>query len=54
MPKGKIKVTDQEIVDMYTAGKFIGEIRKKSHVGKNRIYKVLDEAGLRNGVEARA
>ena len=49
MVKGKIEVTDQEIVDMYTAGKFIGEIMTNYHVGKNRIYRVLDKAGLRNG-----
>lgn len=52
MPKGKVETTDQQIIDDWNAGKFIGWIRKRRHVGKNRIYAVLDRKGLRKGEEA--
>lgn len=33
---------------------FTGQIRKKYKVGKNRIYAVLDRAGIRYGHESEA
>jgi hypothetical protein len=52
MPKRHVSITDEEILMLFMAGKFIRQIKREHHVGLGRIRKVLDDAGLRNSAEA--
>jgi len=42
-------ITDDEFVEQFRSGKFIGQICREHHVGLRRVRAVLDRAGLRSG-----
>ena len=49
MARGVISISDEDIIRLYKEGKFIRQISQTFKTSRERIQKVLDYAGIREG-----